>query len=90
MLLGLWKNIEELENAINLDELQALLNAEHEREHRRNKFTAALKGINLDDAEVESNRQKFEEVKRRVESRTSGKSEVELEWNSFGLDIETE
>ena len=90
MLLGLWKNFEELEANLNLNELEAILNAAHEQEHRHNKFTAALKGINLDEAQVEENKNRFEEIKRRVEARRSGKSEDELAFNALGIDVEIE
>lgn len=87
MLLGLWKNIEELEASITLEELQQILDASREQQYRKNKFMAGLKGINLDEA---SNPQdKFDEISRRAEAKLSGKSEEELEFASFGIDFET-
>jgi len=89
MLLGIWRNVEELEDSINLDELQAILTAARDREHRRNKFFAAMKGIDLDESETDSTN-KFDEVQRRVEAKLTGKSEQVLELDVFGLDIEEE
>lgn len=88
MLLGIWKNIEELEDNINLDELQAILTASRDREHRRNKFFAAMKGIDLDEQATGDAQSRFDEVQRRVEAKLTGKSEQVLELDVFGLDIE--
>ncbi len=46
--MGHWKNYDELESALSLPELSATLNAMHDAEHRRNRFAASLKGIDLD------------------------------------------
>jgi hypothetical protein len=90
LLLGIWKNVEDLENSISLDELEVILKASHDREHRQNKFAAALKGINLDEADKESIKERFDEVKRRAEAKTTGKSEDSILFDELGLDIETE
>lgn len=90
LLLGTWKNIEELEDSLNLDELRSIIDAGREREHRHHKFMAAIKGIDLD-AETNSNTEtKFDEIKRRVESRLTGASEQQLELDVFGLDVESD
>lgn len=87
MLLGLWKNIEELEASITLEELQQILDAAREQQYKKNKFMAALKGVNLD--ESVNPQDKFDEISRRAEAKLSGKSEEELEFASFGIDFET-
>lgn len=84
-MLGIWRNIEELEESLNLRELEAIVKAARDREHRNNKFMAALKGINLD--EDDDAKERFEAVKRRAEARMSGKSEEQLELAEFGLEI---
>lgn len=89
LLLGIWKNIAELEEALNLDELKAILSASREREHRQNKFLAAINNIDLDAGE-QTNEEKFEEVKRRAEAKLSGIDERELELDMFGIDFDTE
>jgi hypothetical protein len=48
-LLGHWKNYDELESNLSLDELMATLNAARDREHRERKFLAAMQGIDLDE-----------------------------------------
>ena len=90
MLTGNWKNIEELEEVISLDELNLLVNALREKEHRHNRFMAALKGIDIDEGSSESAEERFERAKRRAESKLSGVSEEELEMSDFGLDITVE
>lgn len=90
MLLGIWKTFQELEEVITVDELQALLEAAHEAEHRRNKFTAAMKGIDLDNVNKESAQDRFDAVQHRVNARLSGKSEDELTFEDMGFDLEIE
>lgn len=85
MLLGLWRNIEDLENSLCLEELEAIIKASREKEHRHQKFMAALKGIDLD--ENDEAKERFEAVKRRAEARMTGKSEEQLELAEFGLEI---
>jgi len=46
--LGQWKNFDELESTLTVEELLKILDASREREHENRKFLAALKGIDLD------------------------------------------
>lgn len=89
-MLGIWKNIEELEESLSIDELKAIVKASREKEHRANKFAAALKGINIDEGSQNTAKEKFEEVQRRVQAKLYGKSEAALEMDELGLDIEIE
>jgi hypothetical protein len=83
---GEWKNLIEMEDSLTLDELYLLRNALYEAEHRRNKFAAALKGIDIDeDSESSSD---FEEVQRRVQADLGGKSEQEFVFDMIGIEIE--
>jgi len=52
-LLGHWKNYDELESSISIEELLATLKAMHDKEDRQNKFMAALQGIELEEKEEE-------------------------------------
>ena len=91
LLLGIWKNVEDLEESLSLPELQAILEASREKEHRQNKFMAALKGIDLDENDAEDSKKRFDEVQRRAETRLYGEKNVTAsEYDFFGLDIETE
>lgn len=81
--MGGWKNIQDLEDNISLDELYALYKATRDKEYRHHRFMAALKGVNLDEDEKDD----FENVKRRAEARLKGRSEESIELEEFGLDI---
>jgi len=47
-LLGHWKDYEELEESISMPELTATLKAMYKVEGRKNKFLAAMQGVDLD------------------------------------------
>lgn len=85
-LLGQWKNFEEIEENLSLDELQAILEASRDQEYRRQKFAAALKGVDLD-AASKSTTESFDEVKRRAEAKLRGVSEEEVEFGSIGIAV---
>jgi hypothetical protein len=90
MLLGAWKNIEELEETLTLDELQAILKAQYEKEFRHHQFLAALKGHKMDgskDKPKSDTKSKFEEIKARAEARLAGKTEEQAEFEFFGIDV---
>jgi hypothetical protein len=53
-LLGHWKNYDELESNLSLDELMATLNASRDKEHRERKFLAAMQGVELEDSSKET------------------------------------
>lgn len=89
LLLGIWKNVADLEESLSLPELRHILDASREKEHRHNKFMAALKGVDLDEGTNDA-KEKFDEVQRRVQSRLRGVSAQQLEMDEFGLDIEEE
>jgi hypothetical protein len=48
-LLGHWKNFDELESSLSIDELNALLKASRDKEEREMKFFAAINGVELDE-----------------------------------------
>lgn len=77
-MLGHWKNIEELELSINVDELNAIVEASREQEQARQRFAAALKGIKLDEetAETESD---FEAIKKKAAAIAAGLSEEDYQ-----------
>jgi hypothetical protein len=88
LLIGSWKNIEELESSLNLEELEAVVKAARDREHRTNKFLAALKGIDIDKDSQSSAQERVEELKRKVELQRLGAKKVEKkELMDFGIDV---
>jgi hypothetical protein len=73
-LLGIWKNFEELELSISIEELMQILVITRDLDYEEKKFSAALQGINLDSqsgkggGEVKG-QQEWENMKARVFSR---------------------
>jgi hypothetical protein len=88
MLLGMWDNFADLEEKLNLSELYAILDASRKKEHSRNKFMAALKGVDIDEGQQTSAEERFNEVKNRVDAKLTGRSQASVEFDFFGLDIE--
>jgi hypothetical protein len=71
-LLGIWKNYEELESSICLAELMAILEQKREMDYQDKKFTASLKGIDLDEASGKTEEDPWEAMKARVAAKESG------------------
>ena len=71
-LLGIWKNYDELESSICLAELMAILEQKREMDYQDKKFTASLKGIDLDDATGQKEEDPWEAMKARVAAKASG------------------
>lgn len=65
-LIGIWKDFEELERSLSMQELSAIVNKRREQDYSDKKFFAAIQGVDLD---KESGKQKddpWEAMKRRV------------------------
>lgn len=50
-MLGHWKNFDELESSLSLEELTAVLDASRKKDYEDKKFSAALQGVELDSEE---------------------------------------
>ena len=48
-MLGHWKNFDELESSLSLEELTALLDISRKKDREDKKFSAALQGVELDE-----------------------------------------
>lgn len=79
-----------METNLSLPELEAILDAERERQYNQNKFLAALKGINLEGAAAKSAEEKVEEIKNRVAAKLAGKDVETYELETLGLGVEVE
>lgn len=90
MLIGIWKNIEDLEESLNLEELEAIVTAARDKEHRTFKAMAAVQGIDIDENEQTDTVAKFDEIKMQVAAQLSGKSKDHLEFNELGVEFEME
>lgn len=71
-LLGIWKNYDELESSICLAELMSILEQKREIDYQDKKFTASLKGIDLDEASGKQEEDPWEAMKARVAAKASG------------------
>jgi hypothetical protein len=75
-LLGIWKDFDELESSISMFELTALLEAKREQEYNDKKFTAALKGIDLDEETGRKEEDPWEAMKARVFGGTGDPNDI--------------
>jgi hypothetical protein len=70
-LLGIWKNFDELESSISIEELMQVLSITRDLDYEEKKFSAALQGIDLDSQSGKSSgevkgQQEWENMKARV------------------------
>lgn len=63
-LLGVWKNFQELEENISIPELESIFATINEKDYEDKKFSAALKGVDLD--ANRENTKTFEDVRREA------------------------
>jgi hypothetical protein len=71
-LLGIWKDYEDLESSLCMQELTTTLNAKREAEYREKKFLAAMQGVDLDKETGKDQGNAWERMKAKVFS--GGKS----------------
>lgn len=87
-LLGHWRNYEEMEEQLTLDELRVTLEAKREHEYKQQKFAAALKGVNLDEhTGKDEETLTGDDIKRRVEEKLKGPNAEALEWQEIGIKV---
>lgn len=72
-LLGIWKNFDELESSISIEELMQILSITRELDYEEKKFLAAIQGINLDESSGKDSgevkgQQEWENLKAKVAS----------------------
>lgn len=86
----MWKNFDEMEENLTVEELSAILDASREAEHEKRKFAAALKGINLDEGKNkrgDGDTPTFEDIKRRAEAKARGVTEEQIEFADIGIAV---
>jgi hypothetical protein len=79
-----------MEENLTIQELEAILDASREQEYSRQKFAAALKGIDLDEGKNKrdgSDTPTFEDIKRRAEAQARGVTEEQLEFADIGIAV---
>lgn len=52
-MLGHWKNFDELESNLSLEELTAVLDASRKKDYEDKKFAASIQGIDLEESSKE-------------------------------------
>jgi hypothetical protein len=65
-LLGIWKNIDELETSISVVELIAIIGSKRDLDYEEKKFAAAMQGVDLDGATENDSQKAWEDMKARV------------------------
>lgn len=68
-ILGIWKNYDELESSISIEELMAILSAKRELDYEEKKFLAALQGVDLEENSEDGKakgQKEWEDMKARV------------------------
>lgn len=86
-LLGIWKNFDDIEENLTMEELQQILKSQAEKEERQFKAMAAINGIDLDEDEEAVT---FEEVERRAKAKLAGKDESTYTFEEWGFEVEVE
>jgi hypothetical protein len=79
-LIGIWKDYEELESSLSMQELTATLQIKRELDYSDKKFSAAMQGVDLDKNSGSGN--EWEDMKARVFSKgktTDGKDILALQ-----------
>jgi hypothetical protein len=94
LLLGIWKNVADLEESLSLPELELILEAYRKQKHEDRKFMAALKGIDLDEGKKEEAQDFLANIERRAKARIGGVDEATVDRitdaDIFGLEFEVE
>ena len=65
-LLGIWKDYDELETSLSMQELTTTLNAKRDSEYRDKRFIAAMQGVDLDKQTGKNNDNAWERMKAKV------------------------
>ena len=94
-MLGIWKDFEEMEWTLTVEELQHILNAKSRQDMRTWRFQASLKGINLDDPEgIEegsgNGQQKVADKIKEIEAKRLGIDHDANDFAEIGIAMETE
>jgi hypothetical protein len=84
-LLGHWKNFDELESNLSLEELMATLESLRGREDRERKFLAAINGVDLEE-EVKSSGDVSELMNSNIASKEGFGHNEGLAFMQMGVD----
>jgi hypothetical protein len=76
-----------MEDTLTLEELYLLVDARHREEHRRNRFAAAMQGVDIDEGQADAD---FERVQRKAAADLAGKTEDEFVFSMIGIEVESD
>jgi hypothetical protein len=79
-----------MEESISLNELYAVIGALREREYRQNKFSAAIKGINLDEETGNTAQGAFAAAEEKANEILTGMNSEERTLSELGFGVEVE
>lgn len=82
--------MDELESNVSLPELELILTAARDKEHRQQRFQAALKGVNLDDTKSDGGKTKFEEIQEKAIAELKGKDVEQMSLEELGFAVISE
>lgn len=68
-LIGKWKDYDELESSLSMQELTITLNAKRDQDYKDKKFQAALQGVDLDKQTGKTDENAWEKLKAKVFSK---------------------
>lgn len=88
-MLGHWKNFDELEENLTIEELNAILDAARKKENDARRFAAALKGVDYDRATEGEEYDPVEKAKRQAQEIITGKSMEQLDFEDIGIGVES-
>lgn len=71
-LLGIWKDYDDLESSLCMQELSAILEAKRDQDYEEKKFLAAIQGVDLDAQTGKNDTNPWEEMKARVAAKMTG------------------
>lgn len=77
-MLGIWKDYEDLESSLCMEELTEILNTKREMEYNDKKFMAAMQGVDLDKENGQEKEDPWEAMKARVFSRGAATSSKDI------------
>ncbi len=90
MRLGLYESFEHLEECLTIEELVQIIEADRDAEYRSFRFSASLKGIDLDAEQSKGQPSKFQEIQDRVAAEAAGMSEETYKLSKVGISVELE
>ena len=77
-ILGIWKNYDELETSLSINELMEILSRNRELDYEEKRFFAAIQGVDIEKGTEKDSQKKWEDMKARVFSKgaTSDSNDV--------------